>query len=46
MPLQIEIIPTKTYTYFKHFLSVMVFVDLWIFASRVTHVCVTTCTLF
>ena len=33
MPLYIEIVSTYTYTYSKNFLSVMVFVDLWIFAT-------------
>ena len=38
MSLYIEIVSTCTYTYSKHFLPVMVFVDLPIFATRMAHV--------
>ena len=44
MPLSIEIVSTYTYTYSKHFLSVTVFVDLWIFPTRVADVYVTSST--
>ena len=38
MSLYIEIVSTYTYTYSKHFLLVMVFVDLRILAARMAHV--------
>ena len=38
MSLHIKIVSTYTYTYPKHFLSVMVFVGLRIFARRMAHV--------
>ena len=38
MSVYIKIVSTYTYTYSKHFLSVMVFVDFWIFARRMAHV--------
>ena len=39
MSLEIKVIATKTYTKSKHFLSVMIFVNLWnlTFASELSH---------
>ena len=41
MSLYIKIVSPYAYTYSKHFLSVMVFVDFRIFAARMAHVYVT-----